>query len=348
MRVSKSIFGKTEQGQEVIKYTIVNHYGISVSLLNYGATILSILAPNKYNKYEEITINYYDNFQDLATKSPYYGATIGRVANRIANGQFSIGVVNYKTPINSPPNTLHGGIKAFDKEIWDTHIMEAEDQCTIEFRYYSPDGEEGFPGNLDTKLTYVLNNQNQLIIHFEAVTDQLTPVNLTNHAYWNLSGNAKEDVLGHRLQLHDCNYYLLNNSNHIPGGIVETKNTPFDFSEAHTVGERIDQTDGGYDHCYVFANGNLKKELKKCATIFEPKSGRKLEIASTYGGVVLYSSNGMSGSPPHAQHYGLCAEPQYWPDAVNQPKFPPIILEPGETYHHTTVHTFSVEKFISV
>jgi len=279
-------------------------------------------------------------------KSPYYGSTVGRVANRITNSEFSIGVVNCKLAANDNKNHLHGGLKAFDKVIWDAHIKACEDTVAIEFRYHSPDGEEGYPGNLDTTITYILNNKNELILHFVAVTDQMTPINLTNHTYWNLTGDGKENMLEHKLQLYECDQFLVNNESHIPTGVFSvTKNTPYDFSEPHTIGERIDQIKGGYDNCYVFAKGNLKKELKRCATIIEPKSGRRLDIATTYGGAQLYSGNMMNGDkPPHTVRYGFCIECQYWPDAVNQHKFPPIILEPSKTYHHTTVHTFSVEK----
>jgi len=345
MQVQKSIFGKTEQGEEVIKYTIINQHGISVSLLNYGASVCSILTPDKHSKTEEITICY-DNFKDLSTKSPYYGSTIGRVANRISNGEFSIGIVDYKVATNNGHNHLHGGLKAFDKAIWDTHIKTYAEKVAIEFRYFSPNGEEGYPGNLDTTVTYILNNQNQLIIHYVAVTDAMTPVNLTNHTYWNLSGNAKENILNHTLQLHDCDHFLVNNDHHVPTGVIlATKNSSFDFSEPRTIGSRIAQTNGGYDNCYVFSKGNLEKELKRCATIIDSNSGRRLDIATTYGGAQLYSGNMMNGDKaPHTMNYGLCIECQYWPDAINQRRFPPIILDPGATYHHTTVHTFSVEK----
>jgi len=348
MQVKKSIFGKTDNNEDIIKYTITNKHSISVSLLNYGATVCSVMTPDKHNQIEEITICY-DNFDDLSKKSPHYGSTVGRVANRIAKGQFSIGLLDYKLAINDPPNHLHGGLKAFDKVIWNAHIKSHEHKVSIEFRYQSPDGEEGYPGNLDTTVTYTLTNQNQFIIDFDAKTDHITPVNLTNHAYWNLTGNAKENILGHKLQFYECDYYLVNDDHNIPIGVIlPTKDTAYDFTTPHLIGERIDSikgNPGGYDNCWILCNGNLKKELKQCVTAIEPKSGRKLEIATTYGGVQFYTGNFMKGEkPPHSFRYGFCIECQYWPDAVNQKLFPPIMLEPGQTYNHTTVHTFSVDK----
>jgi aldose 1-epimerase len=337
--------GKSREGLDVDHYTLANSNGVKVTIITYGATITSVCVPDRNGKIENVTLTQ-DSLEDYLRGTPCFGSTIGRFANRIARGKFSIGGRQYTLAINNGKNHLHGGIQGFDKVVWKAEPVETADSAGVLFSYESPDGEEGYPGTLLAQVTYSLTNNNELKMDYTATTDKPTVVNLTNHAYWNLAGAGSGDVLGHELML-NADRFLPADDGLIPlGELKNVEGTPMDFRKPHTIGERIAQVEGGYDHCYV-VNRKKERELVLAARVVEPKSGRAMEVYATQPGVQLYTANWLDGSlqaggKRYEKYFGFCLETQHFPDSPNQPAFPSTLLQPGETYRQTTVHKFFV------
>ena len=340
--ISKQAFGEAD-AKNVDLYTLTNKNGVQVKISTYGGTVTSWVTPDKNGKLSSIVLGF-DSLSGYLAKPPYFGALIGRYGNRIANGKFKIGDSTYALATNNGKNSLHGGNKGFDKVVWTAGAV-TDTVPTLELSYLSKDGEEGYPGNLAIKVVYTLTNDNELEITYDATTDKATPVNLTNHSYFNLTGDHANTILDHQLQI-DADYYTPVDSTLIPTGELKAvKGTPFDFTTAHRIGERIDSVPGGYDHNFVI---NRKGDgLQQIAVLTDTLSGRKLEVFTTEPGVQFYSGNFLNGSikdnngKPFNQHTGLCLETQHFPNSPNEPKFPSTILQPGAKYHTVTKYKIS-------
>ncbi len=341
MPIAKDPFGAAD-GQAVDLYTITNTHGMTLRVATYGCIITELHAPGRDGKMGDVVLGF-DALDKYLAGHPYFGATIGRFGNRIARGQFTLDGVDYQLATNDGDNHLHGGDKGFDKMVWQAE--EAGD-AAIQFSYTSPDGEENYPGTLTVHMTYQLTDDNELRIDYEATTDKATPVNLTNHSYFNLAGEGAGDILGHVLTIEADQYTPVNDALIPTGELASVEGTPLDFRAATPIGDRIEQA-GGYDHNYVLRNqtGNLAR----AARVAEPTTGRVMEVLTTEPGVQLYSGNfldgalaGKSGRVYH-KHNGFCLETQHYPDSPNQPHFPSCILRPGEKYKTTTIYKFSVE-----
>ncbi len=352
LSIDKSSFGRTADGQEVDLFTLTNSQGVKVKVATYGGIVTSVQTPDRTGKLGEIALGF-DSLEDYLKGHPYFGAICGRVANRIAKGKFTIDGVEYQVATNNGDNHLHGGIKGFDKVVWKAKASQAPGEVRLELSYLSPAGEEGYPGALQTTVTYSLNDKNEFTIAYAATTDKTTTLNLTNHAYWNLADGGASDVLGHRLTLF-ADQYLPVDAGAIPTGeIASVKGTPMDFTQETTIGERIEAVPGaapgGYDHCYVVRRRAGGAPLTLAALVVEPTSGRVMEVYTTEPGVQLYTGNFLDGSlssrgATFEKRHGFCLETQHFPDGVNQPKFPTTLLGPGETFRSTTVHKFSAIK----
>ncbi len=344
MSVEKEPFGKTRDGSGVDLYTLSSPGGITVKVMTFGATLVSVQVPDREGERGEVTLNM-DSFAEYAKGHPCFGSICGRYANRIAGGKFTLDGVEYTLARNNGPNHLHGGRVGFDKVSWAAEPVEGKGSVGVKLTYISRDGEEGYPGTLTATVTYTLTADNQLKMDYTAVTDKPTVLNLTNHAYWNLAGSG--DVLGHELRLH-ADRYLPVDPGLIPlGELKPVQGTPMDFTKPMTIGSRIGQVPGGYDHCYVLNKGK-PGELSLAARLSDPKSGRVMEVFTTQPGVQIYTANGLNMKKPggvvYGRHYGVCLETQHFPDSPNKPDFPPTVLRPGETFRETTIHKFGVQK----
>ncbi len=344
--VAKKPIGKTPAGIEVDQYTLTNAAGLRVTLMTYGATLTSVCVPDRAGKVENVILTQ-DSLPDFLHADAYFGATVGRYANRIARGKFKLDGREYTLAVNNSPNHLHGGIKGFDKVVWKAEPVRTADSAGVRFSYVSPDGDEGYPGKLSAQVTYSLTSKNELKMEFVAATDKPTVVNLTNHAYWNLAGAGSGDILGHQLTLL-ADAYLPVDDGLIPLGEAKAvKDTPMDFTTPHLIGERIRQVGAGYDHCYVLSRKD-GKNLSLAVRVVEPKSHRTMEIYTTQPAIQLYTGNFLdgtlkSGGKSYQKHAGFCLEANHYPDSPNHPAFPSTLLKPGETYQETTVHKFGVE-----
>ncbi|MFZ0219089.1 MAG: aldose epimerase family protein [Candidatus Aquirickettsiella sp.] len=336
-------FGKLMDGQPITQHTLRNPNGMSIGIINYGATLTSVQIPGSRGISQELTLGF-DNLDDYLAHEFYFGATIGRVANRIANAYFNYQKKDYFLSKNKNfSHHLHGGEKGLDKVAWQDEVSIQENQASVSFFYNSPDGDQGYPGNLHIKVTYILTLANELKISYQAETDQATPVDLTNHAYWNLAGAGNGTVLDHILQIFsDC--YVVTDKDLLPTGqIAEVKGTPFDFRKPHSIGERIKNiVIGGYDLCYVLPT-IMNHQPQYLAKITEPISGRTLEVFTTQPGLQFYTSNSLRDYPINSglrtQRYGaFCMEAQNFPGAVKFPQFPSPFLLPGNRYQHTTIY----------
>lgn len=332
----------TVQGKAVYTYTLTNKNGLEVKITNYGATLMSILIPDSGNTKTDIILGF-DNIQPYVNGCPYFGAVVGRYGNRIDQGKFSIDGQKYQLTVNSFRHHLHGGKQGFDRVVWTPEIVSKDSIGSLKLTYQSKDGEEGYPGNLTASVTYTLNDDNELLMEYEAITDKATIINLTNHAYFNLAGTGT--ILDQELTINASNYTPVDTSLIPTGEIKAVANTPFDFTTSHKIGERIDQVNGGYDHNYVL--DRKSNEMEFCASLLDPASGRKLEIFSTEPGIQFYSGNFLDGSitGKYGQIYqlyaGLCLETQHFPNSPNNSKFPTTILKPGEKYQTKTIYKFS-------
>ncbi|MHC4633380.1 MAG: aldose epimerase family protein, partial [Planctomycetota bacterium] len=341
-QVMKESFGKTPDGQEVDLYTMTNTNGITAKITNYGAILVSLEVPDKNGKLADITLGF-DTLDGYIKGHPYFGATVGRYANRIGGASFKLNNVEYKLAANNGPNHLHGGIKGFDKVVWKAEDVTAEsDRALVKLSYLSKDGEEGYPGNLTCTVTYTLTKDDELKISYEAETDKTTILNLTNHSYWNLAGQGNGDVLGHELMLNAYKYTPVDEGLIPTGEIKSVKDSPMDFTKPLTIDSRIGQVGSGYDHNYVLNSGGGRLAL--CARVHEPASGRIMEIHTIEPGVQFYTGNFLDGSitgksdKVYKKHYGFCLETQHFPDSPNKPDFPSVVLKPGDKYTTVTVH----------
>jgi len=345
--VIEDAYGEID-GNKITQYTLTNPKGMSVKILNYGGTVTDIMAPDKHGKMGDVVLGYDSLSGYLQTGNPYFGCLVGRYANRIANAKFTLDGKTYQLAANDHGNTLHGGLKGFDKRIWTASDMNSDSLSSIKFSYDSKDGEEGYPGNMHTEVVYTLTGDNQLKIDYTATTDKATPVNLTNHCYFNLSAGADSTILDHELMLKADKYTPVNDKLIPTGKIDAVKGTPMDFTTAKKIGKDIAQVTGGYDHNWVL-NKN-EGVLVMIGSLYHATSGRYMEVLTTQPGIQFYSGNFLDGTlkntrggAKYVQHAGLCLETQHFPDSPNQPSFPNTILKPGEVYKHTTVYAFSVK-----
>jgi len=348
MAVARSDFGMLPTGEKVTLYTVTNSRGHSIQMTDFGAIIVSINVPGRSGELTNVTAGF-TTLDGYINRHPYFGATVGRFANRIAKGKFSIGENNYVLATNNGPNHLHGGLVGFDKLMWTVEEVRDTESISLKFHLTSPEGQEGYPGTLNTTATYIWDNNDQLTIRFTATTDKPTHLNLTNHMYLNLGGTAAgasvAKVLDHLLTL-NCDQYIPIDETSIPfGQLAAVEGTPFDFRVAHTIGERIGQVaaTSGYDHCFV-VNG-AAGQLRDCATVVDPKSGRAFELKTTQPGVQFYTGNFLQGTADGAflkQHEAFCLETQHFPDSPNQPTFPSTLLLPEQTFDQTTSIRFYV------
>lgn len=351
--IEKSVFGTLPDGHAVDLFTLQNAAGMAVKITNYGGAIVSWTAPDRAGKYDDITLGC-DSLAGYLKGTPYFGALIGRYGNRIAKGKFSLDSKAYTLAVNNIGNHLHGGIQGFDKVLWAAEPV-AGDEPALKLTYLSKDGEEGYPGNLSVTVVYTLQKDNALKIDYTATTDQKTVVNLTNHAYFNLAGAGKGDILGHELTLNAARYLPVDSTLIPTGERRPVAGTVFDFAKPTAIGARIgDKSDqqikfgGGYDHCWVLTDST--NALKVAALVSEPGSGRVMEVLTTEPAIQFYSGNFLDGTvigkggAPCKHRTGFCLETQHFPDSPNQSAFPSTVLKPGETYRTSTVYRFSVKQ----
>ncbi len=336
----------THEGAAVQRYTLTNESGVSVSVLNYGATLASVVTPDAEGRPGEITLTLPD-LESYEINDAYLGATIGRCANRIAKGIFELDGETYSLAVNNGPNHLHGGISGFDKRVWSGESGEGPEGAHVVFTRTSENGEEGYPGRLHVQVTYTLTVSNELIIDYIAETDRRTPVNLTNHTYWNLDGPGGTTVLDHELRLH-CSRYIPVDETLIPTGeMMDVSGTAMDFTSRKRIGSEMEEVPGGYDHCFVVDPSS--DNLAPVAVLYAPASGRQMHVFSTMPGVQFYTGNFLDGKNvgpdgvAYDKHAGMCLETEYYPDSINQPSFPSVVLDPGEQYRQRTLHRFLSE-----
>lgn len=348
MSVTKEIFGKLDDGRQVDIFTLTNANGIKARVMTLGASLVSLEVPDKDGNFADIVLGF-DTLAEYPQKSTYFGATVGRCANRIAKGRFTLDDVEYTLATNNGENHLHGGDVGFDKVIWQGEQIDAPDGDAVEFTYLSPDGEEGYPGNLSCTVTYKLTDENELSFCHKATTDKPTVINMTNHAFWNLAGHDSGNILAHEMMITADRYTQVDEDSIPSGELIDVTGTEMDFRTAKTIGARIAETPGdpnGYDHNYVLnASGG---DLALAAKVTEPTSGRVMEVFTTEPGIQLYTGNyldGMSGKSGaiYKSRNAFCLETQHFPDSPNQPNFPTTVLGPGEQYKHLTVHKFSTK-----
>ncbi|MBI1389622.1 MAG: galactose-1-epimerase [bacterium] len=350
--IVKAPFGETPSGEAIDIYTLTNAAGMSARIMTYGAIVVSLQAPDRDGNFDDVTLGF-DTLDGYFKDSPYFGAIVGRYGNRIGDAKFVLDGETYTLARNNGPNALHGGVAGFDKRVWDAKVVRHNGQPALELSYVSEDGEEGYPGKLRCEVTYSLNNQNELTIEYRAKTNEATPLNLTNHTYFNLRGHQRlGDILGHELTL-NANWYTPVDDTLIPTGeILSVKGTPMDFTSPHPIGERINSDDpqikigGGYDHNFVL-NKIEADALTFGGRVYEPESGRVLEFYTTQPGVQFYSGNFLDGSNvgkggvAYQYRYGFCLETQHFPDSPNKSQFPSTILHKNEDYHQVTMYRFS-------
>jgi aldose 1-epimerase len=348
--VQKMAFGKTDDGTAVELYVLTNNKGMTAKVMTYGAILTELDVPDKAGKTADVVLGF-DDLKGYLGGHPYFGSNVGRVANRIAKGKFTLDGKEYTLATNNGPNHLHGGKKGFDKVVWKAEDATGKQGPAVKFTYVSKDGEEGYPGTLTATVTYTLTDANELRIDYGATTDKATPVNLAHHSYFNLAGQGNGTILDHEITI-NADKYTPTDATLIPTGKLESvAGTPLDFRKATAVGKRIKEIKAdpvGYDHNFVLNAGD-GKGLHPAAKVREPKSGRVLEVLTTQPGVQFYTGNFLDGKlkgkggVAYPQYGGFCLESQHFPDSVNHPEFPTTILKPGQTYSQTTIYKFSAE-----
>jgi len=345
MDIQQIFFGTTPEGLQIKRFRVSNDHGMTASYINFGAILTSLKVPDRHGKDEEVTLGF-DTLEDYIADIWFFGATIGRYANRIAKGKFILDGVEYQLAQNSFPSHLHGGNKGFHRMVWNGDTKIDQDSISVVFSRLSPSGEEVYPGNLHTKVTYTLNNQNELTLCYHAETDKPTPINLTNHTYWNLKGPGFGNVLDHEMTV-NADYYLPTDDDRIPTGEIKSVyGTPMDFTHPTKIGDRIDQIKGGgYNHCYVL--NRKDNSLCLAAKVYEPEKGRIMEVYTTEPGIQFYSGHFLdrykgAGGIILNKYDGFCLEAQHFPNSVNEPRLPSTILRPGNIYRQTTIYKFQV------
>ena len=349
LMVKKEAFGTTPDGKAVELYTLTNTHGIEVRAMTYGGIIVSVRTPDKKGNVADITLGF-DSLAGYLAKNFFFGALVGRYGNRIGGAKFTLDGKEYTLAKNNGPNALHGGLKGFDKVVWQAQSFQKSAEVGLILKYASADGEEGYPGTLHVTVTYTLDDKNEFSIDYQATTDKATPINLTNHTYFNLAGEGSGDILGEELLL-NADHFTPVDATLIPTGkIASVKGTPLDFTKSTAIGARINDKHeqmvfgGGYDHNFVINRQGPGSVL--AARAYDPTSGRVLEVDTTEPGVQFYTGNFLDGTPgKHGHIYNkrnaFCLETQHYPDSPNKPDFPSTILRPGHTYHSTTVWKFS-------
>lgn len=346
LSINKKLWGKTD-GKDVWLYTLTNSKGMMVEITNYGGIVVSIVAPDRNGKFENVVLGFDNLIQYENQNSPYMGAIIGRYANRISKAGFVLDNIQYQLAPNDYPNHSHGGTKGFNKVVWDASEIIEADSVGISLQYLSSDMEEGYPGNVKVKVTYVLNNANELKIYYEAKTDKPTILNLTHHSYFNLAA-FRENILNHQLTIY-ADSITPTDSSWIPTGIIASvAGTDFDFTQPHKIGDRINRLRYGYNMNFVIRKSQ-DNELSKAAEVFDSVSGRMMEVYTTEPGLQFYSADYLdgsitgSGNITFGKNMGLCLEAQHFPDSPNKPDFPSTVLRPGETYTQLTIYKFSTQ-----
>ena len=346
--VKKELLGPYE-GSEVYLFTLTNKAGNVLKLTNYGARIVGVEVPDKNGKIDNVVLGSYD--LESILRGSFGGATVGRFANRIANGKFSLDGVEYNLPVNNKPNTLHGGAHGWYTKVWNAELINNRNKPAVKFSYVSPDMEEGFPGTINMEVVFTWTNKNEIIIEYTASTDKKSVINVTNHAYFNLHGAGNGNIFDHVMTLKASSYTPLNSTQIPTGEIRPVKGTPFDFTSAQTFGARIGDTyEGsvfsGYDHNYVLDN---KEKID--VVVYDPVSGRVLEMMTDQPAMQLYTGNGLmykkqaeTSGKQFKPRSGFCLESQHFPDSPNQPGFPSTVIVPGETFKSRTIYRFSVKK----
>lgn len=349
--MEKTPFG-TVNGKVVDLYTLRNANGMEMKVATYGGIVTSLKLPDKNGHLTDVVLGY-NKLESYLNNNPYFGSIIGRYGNRIGQAKFTLGGIEYRVSPNDGRNCLHGGFKGFDKVVWSAEPHTGPDNVSLEMHYLSKDGEEGFPGDLEVTVIYTLTNKDMFRIDYKATTDKPTVVNLTHHSYWNLAGESSGDILHHLLMLNADSFTPVDDKLIPTGEIVPVEGTPMDFRSPTPIGERIDadypqlKAAGGYDHNWIL-NKSEQDTLTLAATVYEPGSGRYMEVLTTEPGIQFYSGNFLDGSligksgKAYEFRSGFCLETQHYPDSPNQPDFPSVVLRPGETYHSTTIYKFSV------
>jgi len=350
-KISVKPFGQTQDGTHVNLYALRNNNGAEAGIINYGGLVIFLKMPDRNGHFGDVVLGY-DSLADYIKESPYFGAMIGRYGNRIAKGRFTLDGQQYALAINNGPNALHGGLKGFDKVVWEPRIVANPEGPSLELKYVSKDGEEGYPGNLSVTAVYTLTDDNGLKLQYTATTDKDTVVNLTQHSYFNLAG--KGDVLNHVVMIPADKFTPVDSTLIPTGELRPVQGTPFDFRTPTAIGARIGQDDeqlkfgNGYDHNWVI--NKPMGQLSLMARVYEPTSGRVLEVWSTEPGLQFYSGNFLDGKNKgkggwvYQFRNGFCMEPQHYPDSPNQPNFPSVVLKPGQVYHNTIIFKFLVQK----
>ena len=350
IKIKREPFGKMPDGKPVERFSLTNANGMELKAIGYGGIITSLRVPDRNGKLDDVVLGF-DSLEGYLKPPPFFGAIIGRYGNRIGKAQFTIDGTTYKLAANNGPNHLHGGVKGFDKVLW---TVEPVGDNALAFTRTSADGEEGYPGNLRTRVTYTLTDKNELIVEYQATTDKATPVNLTQHSYFNLAGHASGDILGHELMLNADRYTPVDDTLIPTGELAPVAGTPFDFLKPTAIGARINndhpqlKAGQGYDHNWVLNRKGAGLEL--AARVREPKTGRTLELATTEPGIQFYAGNFLKGDltgkggAVYKHRTGFCLETQHYPDSPNKPNFPTTTLRPGAEYRTKTVFTFGVSK----
>ena len=350
LKIDKIQFGETMDGTDVDQFILSNNNGMEIRIITYGGVITSWTAPDKNGNYKDIVLGY-NTLAEYEAETPYFGALIGRYGNRIAKGKFSLDDQEYTLAVNNGVNHLHGGLKGFDKVVWDAKTIISDSTVSLELSYLSKDMEEGYPGNLETKVTYTLNNKDELSVNYEATTDKPTIVNLTQHSYFNLTADFNQDILGHELVINADSFLPIDNTLIPTGEFRDVTGTPFDFKTSKAIGIHIDNENIqlknglGYDHCWVLNDQNTG--VRFVASAYEPVSGRLLEVFSDEPGIQFYSGNFLDGTLPsknngvYQHRTGFCLETQHYPDSPNQKNFPSVRINPGEKYNSKTVFRLS-------
>lgn len=347
-------FGKTHEGETANLYTLKNSKGSVVKITNFGGIVVSLEVPDKNGNLRDVVLGYKE-FDGYLENKNYFGCIIGRFGNRIANGKFEIDGTQYTLATNNGPNHLHGGIKGFNKVVWDAKPVSTNEGPGLELYYVSKDGEEGYPGNLNVKTTYIFTEKDELKIIYRATTDKSTVVNLTHHSYFNLTGEGHDTILDHEIMINAAKFTPADENSVPTGELRDVIDTPFDFTGPHKISERINDDNeqlkfaNGYDQNWVL-NKAKPGQLSFAARVYEKTSSRIMDVYTSEPGMQFYTGNFLDGSDTgksgksYKQRSGLCLEPQHYPDSPNKPEFPPVILKPGQVYKNTIIYQFSVKK----